>query len=169
MSWSPIATSVGIVPKTQSGKRGRREKRRGAARHRPSAFLQSRRGGPSVVPRRARIGRNCDARPLWLTMFSGRKPSLGSRPLTSFRTPLRRESVHVPSVRSQSTDLCPVDKTPVDSRCPPLSILPAAANLCLPVRVCSRADAVSRARIFALEAARYRRNCCTSTSVRCEI
>jgi hypothetical protein len=34
---------------------------------------------------------------------------------------------------------------------------------------CSRADVVSRTRVFALETAWFRRHCCTSTSDRCEI
>ena len=102
-------------------------------------------------------------------MFSGKKPTLGSRPVTSLRTPLRRESVHVPSVLSQSAGLQPADKTPVDSQRPSLFIQPVAAIFRLPVRVFSRADAVSPAQIFALDAARYRWHRCTSASVRCEI
>ena len=81
----------------------------------------------------ARIGRNYNARPLRLTMVSGKKPALDFRPTTSVRPPLRLESVYVPSVLSRSTGL-----RPADSRRPSLSIQPAAATSCLPVWVLSQ-------------------------------
>ena len=48
--------------------------------------------------RDARIGRDYDARPLWLTMFSRRKPTFGFQPVTSLRSPLMQENVHVPVI-----------------------------------------------------------------------
>lgn len=98
-------------------------------------FCKADAGGPSVFPQFAQIGRNCDTLPLWLTMFSGRRPTYGALPVTSLCPPLMWESAYVPFVLSRSTGLRPADKSPVNSRRPSLSIQPAAAYICLPVRV----------------------------------
>lgn len=121
-----------------------------------------------MVPRHARIGRQLDTPNMANNVF-WRETSLGSQPLTSFRTPITRESVRVPCVSSQSTGHSPADKTPVirGAHLYPSS-LQRRFSACW-FSIVYRADAVSRALIIALDAAWDRWYCCTSTSARCEI
>ena len=168
MSCSPITTSFGIAPETQSGKRGRRGERRN-----PTSAL-----GISAKPTGRAIGGFATrANRAWL-----RRPAVVADdvfwPETDPRFPACDLSSHSVKAGELSCSQCSflIGWSSI-GRLGILSIRGAhrySSSLWRRFFACrfgcfSRADAVSRAQFFALDAARYRPHHCTSASVRCEI